>query len=203
MQKVRGFIFFEGKTSEEIREAFNGFKLDLLGYVLFNNLKSNGEVLKGNGIFVYGEIGDAYSSKDIANALRKHAGLEEAEFEKIGAGDKTHYKPIATMCDVSVEKEDYMKEIKKSKIEGNYIGIRVKPPLNIVEIQDIARELGSLVKAGDIYLRGAEIDETAGKPKICIEAVTDMAPEKVIENFEDAYGNRLKVSEIRTANLFA
>lgn len=207
MQKVRGFIFLEGKNAEDIRKSFNGFRMDSLNYVLFDNFKKNDKLVEGSGIFIYGEIDSKYSSEDIINLLRKHEDLQEAEFEKKQLGEVKHYKPLL-QYDVSVENEDFMREIKKGNTIGNYIGLRIKPPFNIVEIQDITKHMNILTKAKDIYVRCVEVDEDYAnatgqrKPKACIELIIEMAFEDAMKKIQEVYGNRLKISEITTAKLF-
>lgn len=206
MQEVRGFVFFEGKNQEEIKRGFNGFKLDSLKYSLFGNFLRNNRYSKDSGIFIYGEVDEKYSSKDIIKILRGHIGLEEPEFREKRINSRTHYTPISVACDVSIAREDVMNQIKANngkRIEGNYFGIRARPPVSLPEVEKTAKNLGMLTESKDVYLRGVEIDEEVKElPKVCIEMVTNMLYDKAMKRIEKALNHRLNVEDIRTARLF-
>jgi hypothetical protein len=211
MQDVRGFVFFEGKSIEEIKSKFNGFKLDCLKYSFFDNFLRDNSHSKDSGIFIYGEVDEKYSSKDIITILRRHIGLGEPEFKEKRVNSKIHYTPISFACDVSVAGEDVMKRIKSSneRINGNYFGIRIKPPLSLPEVEERAKNLGISTEADDVYLRGVEIDETIKDlpkelPKLCVEIVTGIAYEKAKKGIEEAFGCRYKdkIEDIRATRLF-
>jgi len=208
MQEIRGFVFFEGKNQEEIRRGFNGFKLDSLKYSLFDSFPRNGSYSEDSGIFIYGEVDEKYTSADITNILRRHIGMEESRFEeKKLINGKTHYTPVSGICDVSIAREDnIMNQIKANngkRIEGNYFGIRIKPPLSLPEVEEKAKNLGMSIGAKDVYLRGVEIDEEVKElPKVCIEMVTNMLYDKAMKRIEKALNHRLNVEDIRAARLF-
>ena len=212
MQEVRGFVFFEGKSQEEIRRGFNGFKLDSLKYSFFDNFLRDNSSSRDLGIFIYGEVDENYSSADIIRILRRHMGMEEPEFKETRVNGKIHYTPISVACDVSISREDnIMKRIKSDngRIKGNYFGIRIKPPLSLPEVEEKAKNLGISIGAKDVYLRSVEIDETTKKlpkelPKLCVEFVTGMPYEKAKKNIERAFSRRYegKIEDIRTARLF-
>ncbi len=207
MQEIRVFVFFEGKNQEEIKGGFNGFKLDSLKYSLFDNFLRNSQYSKDSGIFIYGGVDEKYSSKDIIKILRGHIGLEEPEFREKRINSRTHYTPISVACDVSIAKEDVMNQIKANngkRIGGNYFGIRVRPPVNLPEVEKTARNLGILTEARDVYLRGVEIDDKIKElPKLCVEMVTEMPYEKAMKKIR-AFSGRYeeKIGDIRAARLF-
>lgn len=204
MQKVRGFIFFEGRSIEDIEKSFTGFKLDLLSYSFFEDFKKDEKFIEDKGFFIYGKVDDRYSSADIINLLRKQTGLGEAKFERIPTPTRAHYKPVSVECDVSIETEDsFMKEIKENaKVEGNYIGIRIKPPVNIVEIQDITSKIGAWQGIKSVYVRNVEIDkEQLNKPKVCIDLITNLSFQEARKRIEDAY-KKFKIEKISTARIF-
>lgn len=146
MEKVRGFVYFEDKSLEEVKEAFRDFNIPGMRYKFFNELIRLKKKIDMPGIFIDGEVdggGREDYPKEIVYMLRKKAGLKEGEIN----------------CDVSssVGNEDYIIHIKKGELNGKYIGIRILPPYpDISKLEKSALNLGNIIKAQDILLRGVE-----------------------------------------------
>lgn len=156
MQQIRGFVYFEEKTIDEVKSAFKDFELDKAEFAFFSSLSRYGQEISSPGIFITGSVDGSYSSGDIVNILRKQIGLEE---ELKG-------------CDVSIESEDTLKPLAKGALKGNYIGIRIKQPYELVNIYDIASKADKVFNACDIFVRTVESEEKE-KPLVCIELITE------------------------------
>ncbi|MFW5991459.1 MAG: hypothetical protein ACOCQX_04475 [Candidatus Nanoarchaeia archaeon] len=151
MQKVRGYIYFPGKTIDEIKELnFPGLNLHY-----FDNLNKYEEEINAPGLFLTGEVDDSYTSETLTHKLQEMAGVEQ----------KTEN------CDISIESEDYMNYLQKGEIKGKYIGLRIKPPYELQKLEETARKLGKELEATDIFIRGVEKENEA--PLACIDLVTE------------------------------
>ncbi len=161
MQEVRGLIYFENKTVDDIKEVFDKFKLDNIKYSYFSSLSRHGKDIPSPGLFLTGDVKDTYSSKDIVGLLRKKIGLSTD----------------LNGCDISIENEDTLKQIIKGNPAKNYIGIRINAPYNIENIYALATEIGEITSATDIFVRTVESDDNE-RPIICIDLITDEIFEK-------------------------
>lgn len=178
LQNIRGFVYFENKDLEEVKNVFSGFRLDNLNYAFFSGLNRYGEKISFGGIFLSGMIDKKYSSADVINLLRK----------KMGLGEEIRY------CDVSIENEDFMKYILKGELKGDYIGIRIFPPYQHSRIEEVASEIGKITNDTDIFIRGVESENN--KPKICIDIITDSNSEDVRRKVESIISSKnLKLGE--------
>jgi hypothetical protein len=173
MQIVRGFIYFEGKSINDLKENFKNFQLENLELSFFEYLFRYDKYIFEHGIFFSGEVDKKYSSEDIAIIFRQHLNLEEKQ-EK---------------CDISIESEDTIYNIKNESLEGNYIGIRIKPPYDLAQIKDLSHKIGELVDASNVFVRTVELDNKV--PLVCIDLITQneyhnhkQRVEKLISNNE-------------------
>jgi len=158
---IRGLIYFENKTVDELKNSFSTFKLDNTKYSYFNNLSRYGKSISAPGIFLTGEVIDTYLSKDIVGLFRKHMDLDSD----------------LKGCDISIECEDTLKQIIKGNHAKNYIGIRIESPYDIEKIYEVAREIGEMTYSVDVFVRTVELDDNK-KPIICIDLFTDEIFEK-------------------------
>jgi len=141
MQKVRGFLYFDGKSYDEVVDSFKDYKLDSANFGYFKEVNRYDNLISTPGIFITGKIEKGHDSSAIIKKLRAKAGLDD----KIGG------------CDLSIENnEDILEEIKSSELKGNYIGIRIMPPFDFKNICNLAKELGSIIDAKGIYVRTVE-----------------------------------------------
>jgi hypothetical protein len=154
MQQARGYVYFEGKTPDEVRSAFGGFKLDSLELAFFDSLLRGNDRISEPGVFIAGQVDDRYSSADVVNLFRRQLGLEE------GAGG----------CDISIESEDTLKSLVRGSLEGNYIGIRISPPHELNRVYALASGIADLIKAHDAFVR--TVESKGGRPLACIELIT-------------------------------
>ncbi len=168
MQKVRGFVYFEEKTIDEVKSAFDGFKLDNIELAFFGSLSRYGQQISSPGVFITRSVDDSYSSKDVVSILRKQMGLEE---ELKG-------------CDVSIESEDTLKSLAKGARKGEYIGIRIKPPHELNKIYDISSRVGKLIDAQGIFVRTVE-SVKEGNALVCMDLITEDDFEEKRKEAED------------------
>lgn len=150
MQKVRGFIYFPDKTLDEIKGAHNLFRNISIHY--FKSLCRNEIQKEAPGIFISGEVEDRYSSESLTHKLQETAGVEK----------------IAKNCDISIESEDYMKHIKEGHA-NRYIGLRIRPPYEFSQIENIAKRMSK--NSNDVYIRGVETE--AISPLACIDLLAN------------------------------
>ena len=155
MQQVRGFIHFKNKTIGEVKATFKDVKIGIIDIAFFKSLLRNQNRTGEAGIFITGKVDDKYSSTDIVSLLRGSFGLEKK----------------AKGCDISIESEDILKQIIKGQLRGNYIGIRIKPDYKLDEVYKLAKQLGGLISACDIFVRTVESEED--KPSVCIDLITN------------------------------
>ncbi len=153
MQKIRGFVYFEGKTFDEVNSSFTNFHLDNVELGFFRSLFRYNKNILESGVFIDGNVDDKYSSKDIVNLFRKQVDLEE----KLRG------------CDVSIESEDALEIVKKGDLKGNYIGIRIKPPYQLEQIKDLAYQIGEPTNASNIFVRTVESENE--NPLVCIDLI--------------------------------
>ena len=181
MQKIRGIIYFEGKTIEDVKFAFDNLKLDETKISYFCSIKRYDENISTPGVFLSGIVNDDYASKDIVELFRKQIGLD------------TTLKG----CDVSIESEDTIELLKDGNLKGNYIGIRIEPPYVFETICTLASDIGSLVCAKNILVRTVEKNEK--EPLICIDLIAYENFEKYKNTIEDIITSKnLKIGKYTT-----
>ncbi len=161
MQQIRGLIYFEGKTPDEVKSVFDRFEFDKLRYAYFDSLTRYDNKISAPGIFLTGEVEKTDSSKDIVEIFRKKMDIS------------TELKG----CDISIASEDTLKHLKEGNLEGSYIGIRIEHPYKLEKIYDLASRIEILTDAKDIFVRTVEPDEE-GRPLVCIDLITG-------QNFDD------------------
>ncbi len=167
MQKIRGFVYFEGKNIGDVKSAFKDFTFDDTELAFFSSLLRYGHEISSPGVFITGNVGDSHSSEDIINSLRKQMDLKE---ELKG-------------CDVSIESEDTLKSLTHGALKGNYIGIRIRPPYGLDKIYNLTSNIGKLINAHDIFVRTVELEEV--KPIVCIDLITEAGFEEKRKDVED------------------
>ncbi len=167
MQKVRGFIYFEGKSLEAIKSVLSSFKFDEAKFAFFNSLFRYDKDILEAGVFIDGQVDEKYSSQDIVNILRKQLGLEE----------KYHG------CDVSIESEDTLKSITSGDLEGQYIGIRIKPPYELNQIYKLASKIATIIESSNTFVRTVESKNNG--PLVCIDLITQKNYQEFKNQIED------------------
>lgn len=179
MEKVRGFVYFEERNIDGVREDFKGFEIPGLRYAFFNGLTRLKEKIEMPGVFIDGEVEleeENDCSKAFVEILRNRVGL---------IGDCKN-------CDISsaAAGEDYMIHIKKGDLlGGKYIGVRILPPYpETGEIERIASSLRNVLRADDILVRGVEkmLYKDDKIDKRCIDLIGEFdffAKKKELEDF--------------------
>lgn len=187
MQDIRGFVYFEDKDIIQVKEAFWNFNIPGINYKFFEGLVRLKKKINMPGILIDGEVNlknkKDYSKKTV-ELLRKKVGLPE----KI------------SNCDVSsaVNGEDYIMHLKKGGLKGKYIAIRLLPPYpKIGGIERVASDLGNMVHASDVLVRGVEpiIYKDTKVDKRCIDLIGDINFEKKKKGIEDYLESKKLVLE--------
>jgi hypothetical protein len=156
MQKVRGFLYFEGKSYDEVIDSFKDYKFSSASFGYFKELNRYDNPISIPGIFITGNIEEGQESSIVIKKFRSNMGLDD----KFGG------------CDLSIEDDqDILEEIKLSELKGNYIGIRILPSYDFKEIYNLSKELGSIIDAKGIYVR--TVESIDNDKKVCIELITD------------------------------
>ncbi len=178
MNKVRGYVYFENRSLKEIRDSLWNLDTPGVQYKFFDGLTRLNKRINLPGILIDGE---AYTekkgnySKRVINLLRKKVGLDE--------------KTINYDVSSAVGGEDYISYISGGDLEGKYAGIRVLPPYpkNIMQLEDIASELGRLANADNILLRGVEKVKYKNRKtdKRCIDLIGNIDFDKKRGKIED------------------
>lgn len=164
MEKVRGFLYFENRDFYDMKEYLKDFSVEGMRYKFFNGLARAGKKIDMPGIFLDG------------NAKVKDKGKYSAEMVKF-IRNKLGLRCESKNCDVSsaVGGEDYILHIKKGDLKGKYLGIRILPPYNnIIQLRRASSDLGTIVNADDVLLRGVEkINEGRykGTDKRCVDLI--------------------------------
>lgn len=176
MQQIRGLIYFEGKTLDEVKSAFDRLEFDELQRAYFDSLTRYSNKISAPGLFLTGEVESTRSSKDIVEIFRKKIDLS------------TELKG----CDVSIACEDTLNYLKKGNLEGNYIGIRIRHPYDLEKIYDLASRIGTLTNAEDIFVRTVEPDEE-GRRIVCIDLIT----RQDFEDYKDKIEETISTEKLR------
>lgn len=178
MEKVRGFVYFEERNIDEVRKDFKDFKIPGLRYTLFNGLTRLKKRIEMPGVLIDGEAdlkGKKDCSKELVEILRNRVGL---------IGDCKN-------CDVSsaISNEDYIIHIKKGNLlGGKYVAVRILPPYpGTKELEQIALNLGELVDAQDVAVRGVEpiLYKNKEIDKRCIDLIGQIEFDTKKNNIED------------------
>lgn len=178
MHKVRGLIYFEGKSLEEITLAISTFKFNKTNFAFFNSLFRNNKNISKAGIFINGQVNKKYSSQDIVNIFKERVGLKK----------KTQN------CDISIEPEDTLKLIIDGKIEGQYVGIRIEPPYKLNQIYKLASKIGKIVKSSNILVR--TVESKNNEPLVSIDLITQKNYEEYRNQIENLINsNNLKLGK--------
>mgnify|MGYP006288201425 CR=1 FL=1 len=141
MQRVRGYIFFNGSSMDDIQRL----QLDEVEFYPFTSLFRQDKQIDSAGVLIDGHVSDAYSSKDIVRLLAEQAG-EEAGY------------------DVSIGSEDTIIPVRKEDIHGSYLSMRIEPPYDMGTLRDLL----SGYEASDILIRTVEPEDN---PKACIDII--------------------------------
>ena len=147
MDKVRGFVHFEERNIDDVREDFKYFNIPGLRYAFFNGLARLKRKIEMPGVFIDGDLdleGQKDYSGEIVELLRNRVGL---------AGHDKNWDVSGAAAN-----EDYIIHIKKGDLlEGRYVGVRILPPYpDAGKLGGIASNLRNVIRADDIFVRGVE-----------------------------------------------
>ena len=109
-QKVRGLVYFEEKTIEDVKRIFENFRFDEAKFKFFEKLKINNQEVLIPGVFISGHINEKYTSENVVRLFRKLMGLN---IEKIN-------------CEISIEREDEVEDLDKERPFLKYYALQFK-----------------------------------------------------------------------------
>ncbi len=161
--KVRGFVYFEDRSFEEVINKKNIFEKAFpnckKGYFssLFWDFCDKKEIFSP-GIFISGETNKG--SSQVVSKLRKIMRLSNNLLN----------------CDISTIAKDknYFALLLGSEgkeLKGFYLGIRLKNSYALNSVQDFALSIEKSFSAEDVFIRGVEKDQKSGIPNLCVDVL--------------------------------
>lgn len=172
---IRGYLYFEDETIENIKEYFSNINTEENKIGFFESSLEEKKEVTMPGIFISGSYGEDLSGEQAAMELRRKANDQD----------------VLKNCDVSSENDEdiikIIKESNKEKYEGHYLCIKIKPDYEIDEVYQLAKKLGELTDSYEYSIRTAEQENPDDKdPVICIELFTNAKVENhIIDNIRN------------------
>jgi hypothetical protein len=158
---VFGFVHFESKKEFDLKTTSKLLNLGELAQIyFFKNIKRYNKKLNHFGIIIMGRA--KYNSQQIIELIKKRLGI------KIKG------------CDISTGfsylfADDVVKPIKRAKLQGSYIGIRIKSPYKIKDVYDSISQIDKLLEPVYLGIRTVERDSSffnKSRPNLCIDIIS-------------------------------